>query len=525
MMITSRTIRWVLALFVTGIAGWPARGVLAQDEPISDAARASAASEAPPARQRTVVVLLRDGRIVSGQLTEEDGNYVITQPVGVMRFPAKRVEKAFSSIREVYEFKIEQLPENDFDERIKLARWCLEQKMEPEAREQLGEILRQSPKNPQARAMLVSLNQAEARMASHQRDPEVRQTSVEQEDLAAGDRPNALDTAVIYGAHRGMGISDLPVIFDLPTAQAVKRADEFTRFVHPVLQSYCARCHNESYQGEFQLVQFKTKLNRTRDALRANLDATLKLVDRENPTRSDLLSSSLRPHGRGPNQRPIFQGSNDRAYQILAAWVNKLQTSKVSEGVIPARAQAVLPGSEPGESFASQRGRLNQDTAQQDAAPRPFVTGPVITKHLPNARVVPGQGIVAEGVVNPNEFPLPLAVGGARPGMVSRPVPKARPETKVARPETKVARPVSSAATHSTTPTRDGSAAATTEMKKTGAAHPTATARSKVAVPPSKPALEDDPDDTDEAKKKARQPLKLDPALLQRTLQLRNQNR
>ena len=51
----------------------------------------------------------------------------------------------------------------------------------------------------------------------------------------------------------------LPVIFDLPPALAVKRADEFARDVHPVLQTACARCHNEQLPGQFQLIEVKTR--------------------------------------------------------------------------------------------------------------------------------------------------------------------------------------------------------------------------------------------------------------------------
>ena len=246
----------------------------------------------------------------------------------------------------------------------------------------------------------------------------------------AGERPSTLDTAVIYGAHRGMGISDLPVIFDLPTSQAVKRTEEFARYVHPVLQAYCARCHNESYHGEFQLVQIKSKLDRTRDALRANLDASLKLIDRDYPPRSELLASSLRPHGRGPNMHPIFQGSNDRAYQILATWVNKLRVTNVAEAVVQAKLQPGSPGAEPGESFASQRSQGAEETEQVGTATGPFVTGPVTNKTLPPVRVVPGKGVIPETSVDPNEFPLPFAVSGTKPKVGTKPPLTKTPETK-----------------------------------------------------------------------------------------------
>ncbi len=515
-MFTSRNTILILALSTLGLAGWTV-GNDNQDDPAIPAPAAAAARPGGAAQDRqTVIVLLHDGRIVKGVLSEEDGIYVVTQPIGVMRFPKKRVEKVLASMREVYSYKLEQLPERDFDERIKLARWCLEQKMEPEARQQLDAILQLNPKHAQAQAMLNALDQARTRLANRLRDPEVQQTGAEVVRTPAGERPNTLDTAVIYGARRGMGIPDLPVIFDLPTAQAVKRTDEFARYVHPVLQTYCARCHNESYNGEFQLVQIKSKQDRTRDALRANLDASLKLIDRANPPHSELLASSLRPHGAGPNKRPIFQGSNDRAYQILATWVNKLQAASVAEGVVQAKSQPVAPGGEPGERFASQRGRIADEPEELGSGTRPFVTGPVTNKVLPPMRVVPGKGVVPDTSVDPNEFPLPFAVGGGKPNVGPR-----RPATQA--PETKVVRPDGSGETEPAGGGRAATAAPAGARKKAELSQSTET--KAAADPASSPGDANDPADTDPAKKKPRKPPKLDPDILQRALQLRNQGR
>ena len=515
-MFTSRSTFLIVALSTLGLAGWTV-GNDNQDDPAIPAPASAAARPGGAALDRQpVIVLLHDGRIVKGELSEEDAIYVVTQPIGVMRFPKKRVEKVFASVQEVYSYKLEQLPEQDFDERIKLARWCLEQKMEPEARQQLNAILHLSPKHVQARAMLASLDQAQARLANRQRDPDVQQAGAELVRTPTAERPNTLDITVIYGARRGMGISDLPVIFDLPTSQAVKRTDEFAHYVHPVLQAYCARCHNEGYDGEFQLVQIKSKQDRTRDALRANLDASLKLIDRENPPRSELLASSLRPHGRGPNMRPIFQGSNDRAYQILATWVNKLQATSVAEGVVQAKSHPGSPGGEPGESFASQRDRIAQDTDQTSIAARPFVTGPVTNKTLPPAHVVPGKGVIPDSSVDPNEFPLPFAVSGTKPKIGTK-----GPLTQT--PETKAVKPGGSAGTDPAGGGRTAAAVSAPARKKAEPSHSTDT---EAAVDPASiPNDANDPAETDPAKKKPRKPLSLDPAILQRALQLRNQGR
>ena len=280
-----------------------ARGQSAPEEPPS--------SELQPPKQTRAVrdryVLLTDGKLIPGIVSETESEYVIEQRVGTMHFPKKRVEGAFDSVRKAYEYRLSQLPDRDSEERMKLALWCLHLKLTVEAGQLLESVLELNPKNTQAKAMQVSLAQAEKRL-ERQRDPEVRRTDGER---PADGRPDALDSAVLRNAQRGLGVKDLPVIFDLPLPLAIKRTEEFTKYVHPLLQVYCAKCHDAQYQGEFQLVSTKARADRTSNALRANLDATLRLIDPANPSRSELLSVTLRPHGLGTKPRPIFPGSNE----------------------------------------------------------------------------------------------------------------------------------------------------------------------------------------------------------------------
>ncbi|MCA1686410.1 MAG: hypothetical protein LC745_10635, partial [Planctomycetia bacterium] len=233
------------------------------------------------------------------------------------------------------------------------------------------------------------------------------------------NRPAEINAAVIARARRDLGVSGLPVIFDLPPAVAVKRAEQFARDVHPVLQAACVKCHNEQHSGTFQLVEVKLRRGPSGEVLRANLDATLRLVDPENPARSELLSSALVPHGNRPSPRPIFRGSNDPRYQILAAWVNSLRVNRPAEAVVPTR-YAPTKEAAGGEGFAVER------AAGQGAAPG--VTTTAVTNQprlvpgldrkevLEPSRYVPGQGMVAERNAPPaGEFPVPYMLGGPRP--------------------------------------------------------------------------------------------------------------
>ena len=63
--------------------------------------------------------------------------------------------------------------------------------------------------------------------------------------------------------------------------------------------------------------------------------------------------------GRGPRPKPIFTGSNDPTYRILAGWVNSLSTPKTSNDV--ARADQQPTRVKQAEAFAMDRNRGSSD--------------------------------------------------------------------------------------------------------------------------------------------------------------------
>ncbi len=450
------------------------------DEPRSSQTPSQAAPL--PADQH---LMLTNGQILKGIVQEEENTISVTQRAGVMRFPKSKVEGVFGSLREAYEYRLTQLPERDPDERMKLALWCLNLELKAEARLQLSQILKENPSNPQAKAMLISLDQAAQRLAMRQRDPEVRRTKAERP--MDPDRPRALDSGVIRDAQSALGIPNTPIIFDLPRPMAIRRTEEFVRFVHPLLQAYCSKCHNEGYQGNFQLIPVKTRADRTTDAIRANLDATLRLVDPANPARSELLSSTLRAHGTGAGKRPIFPGSNDRAYQVLATWVNHLAAQKTAP-----ESTATEPGEgEPADDFAAGRPRIGRPNGRRPApgsSPDPSVLmKPRPLPVTPGVAETPDDGQADED----EQFPLPFAITGKKPKLPAEPgTDRGEPKAKAAipPPSPKILDP-------KVNPTSNESASAT------------AKAPGKAAEPKTKAKI------------------KIDPAVLERALQLRNQTR
>ena len=158
---------------------------------------------------------------------------------------------------------------------------------------------------------------------------------------------------------RDLGVSGLPVIFNLPPAVAIKRAELFARDVHPILQTALLVAITSNTR-ELPARRNEVERGLSGDALRANLDATLRLVDSENPARSELLSNSLVPHGNRPNPRPIFRScANDPRYQIIAAWVNSLRATCAGDACCAdPRSGAATGGSSSGSSSSCRSARI-----------------------------------------------------------------------------------------------------------------------------------------------------------------------
>jgi hypothetical protein len=411
------------------------------------------------------VLLLSNGKVIRGDIVEDAaaGLYRLRQNGGSIGYPKIMVQKAGNSIEELYRFQIARLPAGDPDERMKLARWCLTEHLTPQAKEQLEAIQAMCPDDAEVKRMLYNLASTADRAPAERAmaDDGVRRTS--------GEVPATLDPRVLTKAQKRFNA--LPEIFDLPQAQAVKRANEFADFVQPVLQASCARCHNEKYQGDFQLVEIRVRRDQLNpDIARANLDATLRLINPDDPSRSPLLSAGLVPHG--DSKAAIFRGANDKNYQVLAQWAKSLRPTKgtnsaqggpsrgFGDGV--SRTSYVLPENAPGDGFASERpsrsGSPTTDFPAKGAGGIPMPPPRAIVDRIEeNAEFVNAPGD------NP-QFPAPFSVGGAPPAARPAP-PKAKaPGTKLPAQGSQANPPSTPAVSKKTaTPAGPGAVLVTTE--------------------------------------------------------------
>ncbi len=397
-------------LTALGLVGFASFGVA--DPPSAPSGSATSVAPAPA----NAVLLLKNGGVVQGLISEDPSSYVLHVKGSRIPYNKKQVLSSFATLEEAYQYQKERLAERDPDENMKLARWCLTNHLPNQAKVELQAVLALSPANRDALSMINKIKDEEARRAA--RDTGVMQANA----VVDRSQPEPLDRATLDRASRAMGISSLPQIPGLSAVASVKRVDEFRKFVHPVLQKTCVRCHNEAYTGEFRLVLTKSRTGATPDAVRANLDATLRLVDWENPAKSELLSSTLRQHG--ATKRPIFVGANDRTYQILAQWVNLLHAAPTAQA---SRSQPTKPfltvnaEGEGGERFASRRSDgvplPLTPTPASGARPQPPETFPEPVP-LPPGQLLPGSGSSMEAYAPPDtEFPVSALQGGPKPNV------------------------------------------------------------------------------------------------------------
>lgn len=320
------------------------------------------------------VLLLYDGRILRGKLTETDDGYLLAQKLGQLRIRRREVEKDFESLQEVYAYKAERLPQDDPEEHLKFAQWCILEKLEKEARAELRKVLDLQPESRQARAMLFSIDAAAERMAKRRAlaDSSIARAGATV-PVGTDGKPRALP-AEIYQIRRGrareINRAAPPAIFNLSPPLAVKRFQEFVTYVHPELQRQCASCHNERSKGKFVLLQARDRRMATDPLLlRTNLDAVLRLVNPENPSRSELLLSSVTDHPQ--INRPILSGPNHPTYRVFSTWVQRMKTPGADSEVVPTSAVLEESGERAGSSTGFAEDRLKSPRTLPTAAVQP----------------------------------------------------------------------------------------------------------------------------------------------------------
>ncbi|MBM79692.1 MAG: hypothetical protein CMJ78_03745 [Planctomycetaceae bacterium] len=278
----------------------------------------AANASVPPTETRTVLVL-RSGRVVSGDINQAATGYVIRKAGGQLLVPFDKVLFEAQSLQDAYRKLRLTIPEPTSGHHVSLARWCMAHELLKEARKELHDALVLDPENDSARRMLTRV----------------------QESLVPGSTESAAPAKQVERNADG---------FVRPDAQALsglspEAARGYVKTIQPLLMNKCsnAGCHGSRAKSSFRLIRIRRGKGNHRIQVERNLAAVLQFVDYKKPDASPLLKKSQSSHGQ--LGRAIFYGQYaDQQIKSLRDWIRIVAGVEVVELVrAPTDAKTKLP--------------------------------------------------------------------------------------------------------------------------------------------------------------------------------------
>ena len=295
-----------LALVLAGLYG---------SSPISlvNLVRAEPSEDDDPAEPG--LLILTEDRVVSGRILRNGQNYLVKLPNNSSMFvPASSVVRRCRTLQDAYRQMRVGFPENHGAEsHMRLARWCVTQRLFSEAREELKDALRLEPDRAEANDMLQRVDQ----MLDRTSRPEPKNVA-----------------AIVESAKQGIRPDEIESLGGLPR----DTANHFTRRIQPLLMRHCATagCHGPQEESNFKLQRITLGPHSNRHDVERNLANILKFIDVESPRQSPLLIKPKGAHGKGG--RSIFVGQRGaQQYRELKDWVLTVASSREEAATIAAR--------------------------------------------------------------------------------------------------------------------------------------------------------------------------------------------
>jgi len=261
------------------------------------------AAERTEVRMPTSLLVLINGRIISGRIHQSSGGYIVERPNGRLLVPFQQIHIQAIDLRDAYRQLRESVPSPTAGTHVALARWCLTHELFDETRNELRAALEIDPRMTEARDMLRRLEEIlNPQNPAHRKHESFKPRT---DDGFTFPEPRSLS-----------GLARAP-------------AQQFVTKVQPILMNNCARagCHSAKARSSFRLERVRTGRGGSRTMTERNLAATLQLIDIKEPDASPLLSIPSGKHGRGG--RAIFSGlRGSRQSNILRDWVREVAEAR-----------------------------------------------------------------------------------------------------------------------------------------------------------------------------------------------------
>lgn len=239
------------------------------------------------------IVLLNDGRVFRGTLTEVPGGYRVDNGSSYLILPFTEIQLTADSLQDAYKKLRDSVRNPTARDHMALADWCFKQGLIADSRTEVASALQLEPDRSDARVMLQRLDRI------------VQPPSL---DTTRQGSPLGMLSFVKAPERNEQGL----------TAETMR---EFVTRVQPLLMNSCgqATCHGNAATNDFHIDYARIGTPGHRQATDDNLQAAFSQIDAAEPLKSPILTTPGRPD---PHHRELFRGNiGGKQFQILRDWV------------------------------------------------------------------------------------------------------------------------------------------------------------------------------------------------------------
>lgn len=242
------------------------------------------------------LLVLDDGRVVTGNITILERGYMLTSSSGRSTIPFSNVTCHAKTLKEAYRKQRDAMTKPTAEQHVALARWCLTNRLYAAAEQEIHSALDLQPHHRAAIRLLKQFDEKKPK----------------DEAFTNKKMRNMMDKMIIDQTFK--------------TAEPIGGLDErlaqqFVSKIEPLMMNSCANtsCHGQETTSSFRLTHKWNLRGNTRHITDRNLEQVLRQIDPGKPENSPLLTVLNGSHG-GYGQ-PVFRGAKaDYQRKLLQQW-------------------------------------------------------------------------------------------------------------------------------------------------------------------------------------------------------------
>lgn len=284
-------------------------------------------------------LLLKNGRILTGQVTRDENRYRVTLPNGEISLRADDVTAVCRDLHEAYQQRLATGKLQDIDHRLRTAVWCSDQGLFEYGLAELEAARALAPDDRR-------LGYVERRLT-----------------LAQSPKPGAPTVTAEPTAEKRDVVSHEELdrlVRNLPKGTP----ETFAEVVQPLLVNRCgtSNCHGIASNLPLRLLRLPSNKTQASRITQRNLHAVLQFVDHQAPEQSALLKAAGSPHAGNP--MPLLNESQHAHLTQLAEWISQVTETKRLDQTVNAQ-PATINLSRPSAWPATQLNQLQRSPVRR----------------------------------------------------------------------------------------------------------------------------------------------------------------